>query len=126
MFACLIIRTFWLFFLAGTVFFSHNKSAGTVFQIIFSFRNRDSNVNQKLRDVHRTNPLTARSRRAHQNTTTTTTLLGKHITHTNTSRVLCYTSVHATSLTFAPSLVFPGTRSTRETRADEEAASQSV
>jgi len=35
LFACLIIRTFQLIFSAGTVFFSHNKSAGTVFRLIF-------------------------------------------------------------------------------------------
>ena len=32
----LIIRLFQLVFSAGTVFFSHNKSAGTVFQLVFS------------------------------------------------------------------------------------------
>ena len=31
LFACLIIRTFWLVFSAGTVFFSHNKLVVTVF-----------------------------------------------------------------------------------------------
>jgi hypothetical protein len=36
MFACLIIRTFQLVFLAGTVFFSHNKSANSTFSRGFS------------------------------------------------------------------------------------------
>ena len=36
LFASLIIRFFQLVFLAGTIFFSHNKSAGTVFRLIFS------------------------------------------------------------------------------------------
>ena len=36
MIASLIIRTFQLVFLAGTVFFSHNKSVGTVFYLVFS------------------------------------------------------------------------------------------
>ena len=36
MFASLIIRTFQLLFSARTVFFSHNKSIGTVFQLVFS------------------------------------------------------------------------------------------
>ena len=35
MFASLIIRLFQLVFSDGTVFFSHNKSAGTVFRLIF-------------------------------------------------------------------------------------------
>ena len=42
MFACLIICSFQLVFLAGTVFFSHNKSAGTVFRLIFS-----ANINKQ-------------------------------------------------------------------------------
>jgi len=36
LFASLIIRTFQLIFSAETVFFSHNKSAGTVFRLVFS------------------------------------------------------------------------------------------
>ena len=36
LFACLIIRTFQLVFSAGTVFFSHDKSGGTVFQLVCS------------------------------------------------------------------------------------------
>ena len=36
LFASLIIRTFQLIFSAGTMFFSHNKSAGTVFRLFFS------------------------------------------------------------------------------------------
>ena len=36
MFACLIIRTFQLVFSVGTIFFSHNKSAGTMFRLVFS------------------------------------------------------------------------------------------
>ena len=36
LFASLIIRTFQLVFLAGTVFSSHNKSSGTIFRLIFS------------------------------------------------------------------------------------------
>ena len=36
LFACLIIRIFQLIFLAGTVFFSPNKSAGIIFRFIFS------------------------------------------------------------------------------------------
>ena len=36
LFASLIIRLFQLVFLAGTVFFSHNKLAGTVFRLVFS------------------------------------------------------------------------------------------
>ena len=36
LFASLIIRLFQLIFLAGTVFFSHNKSAETVFWLVFS------------------------------------------------------------------------------------------
>ena len=35
MFASLIIRLFQLDFSAGTIFFSHNKSAGIVFWLIF-------------------------------------------------------------------------------------------
>jgi len=36
LFAFLIIRLFKLVFLAGIVFFSHNKSAGSVFRLVFS------------------------------------------------------------------------------------------
>jgi len=36
LFAYLIIRLFQFVFLAGTVFFSHNKSVGTAFRLIFS------------------------------------------------------------------------------------------
>ena len=36
LFASFIIRLFQLGFSAGTVFFSHNKSAGTVFRFVFS------------------------------------------------------------------------------------------
>jgi len=36
LFTCLIIRIFQLVFSVGTVFSSHNKSIGTVFQLIFS------------------------------------------------------------------------------------------
>jgi len=36
LFVSLIIRTFQLVFSAGTLFFSHNKSAGTVFRLVFS------------------------------------------------------------------------------------------
>ena len=36
LFVSLIIRTFQPVFSAGTVFFSHNKSAGTVFRHVFS------------------------------------------------------------------------------------------
>ena len=36
LFASLIIRLFQLVFSVGTVFFSHNKSAETVFWLIFS------------------------------------------------------------------------------------------
>jgi len=36
LFASLIIRTFQLLFSAGTEFFSHNKSARTVFWLVFS------------------------------------------------------------------------------------------
>ena len=36
MFVCFIIHTFELVFSAGTVFFSHTKSAGTVFRLVFS------------------------------------------------------------------------------------------
>ena len=39
LFACLIIRTFQLVFSARTVLFSHNKSAGTVFQLFFNKAN---------------------------------------------------------------------------------------
>ena len=35
LFACLIIRIFQLVFSVETVFFSHNKSAGTVFRLVF-------------------------------------------------------------------------------------------
>ena len=35
-FACLIIRIFQLIFSAGTVFFSHNKTAGTILRLVFS------------------------------------------------------------------------------------------
>ena len=35
MFASLIIRLFQLVFSAGTVFFSHNESAGTIFRLVF-------------------------------------------------------------------------------------------
>ena len=35
MFVSFIIRLFQLIFSAGTVFFSHNKSAGTVFRLVF-------------------------------------------------------------------------------------------
>ena len=38
LFASLIIRTFQLVFSAKTVFLSHNKSVGTVFQLVFSAR----------------------------------------------------------------------------------------
>ena len=34
--ASLLIRLFQLVFLAGTIFFSHNKSARTVFRLVFS------------------------------------------------------------------------------------------
>ena len=36
LFACLTIRSFQLIFLAGTMFLSHDKSAGTVFRFVFS------------------------------------------------------------------------------------------
>jgi len=36
LFASFIIRLFQFVFSAGTVFFSHNKSAGTIFQVVFS------------------------------------------------------------------------------------------
>ena len=36
LFAFLIIHLFQLVFSVGTVFFSYNKSAGTVFQLVFS------------------------------------------------------------------------------------------
>ena len=36
LFACLIIRIFQLVFSAGTVFFSHNKSAETMFRFVLS------------------------------------------------------------------------------------------
>jgi hypothetical protein len=36
MFIRLIIRSFKLVFSAGTVFFSHNKSANSVFQLAYS------------------------------------------------------------------------------------------
>ena len=36
LFASLIIRLFQLVFSVGTVFFSHNKSAGTMFRLVFS------------------------------------------------------------------------------------------
>ena len=36
MFGSLIIHTFQLVFLDGTMFFSHNKLAGTVFRLVFS------------------------------------------------------------------------------------------
>ena len=36
LFASLIIRLFQLVFSARTVFFSHNKSAGTMFRLVFS------------------------------------------------------------------------------------------
>ena len=36
LFASLIIRIFQLVFSAGIVFFSHSKSAGTVFRLVFS------------------------------------------------------------------------------------------
>ena len=36
LFASLIIRLFQLAFSAGTVFFSRNKSAGTMFRLVFS------------------------------------------------------------------------------------------
>ena len=36
LFVSLLIRLFQLVFLAGTVFFSHNKSAGTMFRLVFS------------------------------------------------------------------------------------------
>ena len=35
MFACLIIYTFQLVFSVGKTFFSHNKSAGIVFRLVF-------------------------------------------------------------------------------------------
>jgi len=38
LFAYLIIRPFQLFFLAGTVFFSHNKSTRIVFRLVFSVK----------------------------------------------------------------------------------------
>jgi len=40
MFASLIIRLFQLVFSAGIVFFSHNKSAGTVFRLVFSAKRK--------------------------------------------------------------------------------------
>ena len=36
LFAYLIIRLFQLVFLVGTIFFSHNKSTGTIFRLVFS------------------------------------------------------------------------------------------
>jgi len=36
MFVCLIIRIFQLIFLVGTMLFFHNKSAGTMFRLVFS------------------------------------------------------------------------------------------
>ena len=36
LFVSLIIRTFQFVFSAGTLFFSHNKSAGTLFRLVFS------------------------------------------------------------------------------------------
>ena len=35
LFACVIIRSFQLVFSVGTMFFSHNKLAGTVFRLVF-------------------------------------------------------------------------------------------
>ena len=46
MFASLIIRLFQLVFLAGIVFFSHNKSAGTVFRFVFSAKRMGPNKNK--------------------------------------------------------------------------------
>ena len=40
LFAYLIIRTSQLVFSAGTVFFSHNKSDGTVFRLVFSAKQK--------------------------------------------------------------------------------------
>ena len=53
MFAYFIIRTFQLVFSAGTIFFSHNKSAGTVFRLVFSAkRTGPKNLSkQKLNEV---------------------------------------------------------------------------
>jgi len=41
LFAYLIIRLFQLVFSVGTVFFSHNKLAGTVFRFVFSAKRTD-------------------------------------------------------------------------------------
>jgi len=49
MFACLIIRTFKLVFSVGTMFFSHDKSAETVFRLVFSAKRTDQYIEDKLR-----------------------------------------------------------------------------
>jgi len=54
MFASLIIHTFQLIFSAGTMFFSHNKSAGTVFRLIFSAKRTGLTWNCLNDDVGRT------------------------------------------------------------------------
>jgi len=47
--ASLIIRLFQLVFSAGTVFFSHNKSAGTVFRLIFSAKRTGLGIKPNIR-----------------------------------------------------------------------------
>ena len=41
-FVRLIIHIFWLVFLVGTVFFSYNKSAGTIFRLVFSAKRTEA------------------------------------------------------------------------------------
>ena len=53
MFASLIIRLFQLVFSAGTVFFSHNKSVGTVFRLVFSAKR--TRLISHLYDLAKTN-----------------------------------------------------------------------
>jgi hypothetical protein len=58
LFIRLIIRTFQLDFLAGTVFFSHDKSANSVFQLVFFSHDKSANSVFQLTYKHsRTGPI---------------------------------------------------------------------
>ena len=60
LFASLIIRLFQLFF-AGTVFFSHNKSAEKVFRLVFSVK-RTEPIDIEDEDIRNTNYQVTRDR----------------------------------------------------------------
>ena len=58
LFAFLIIRLFQLVFSAEIVFFSHNKSAGIVFQLIFSAKQTGPGPKQNTGTIIAATPMT--------------------------------------------------------------------